>query len=203
MSAAHIIIILFFFTFTGWLIAWGITRLLFWPEKPLKLGFFTILGFVPGSKEKVALKAGKVLQGELMAYKGLDEKLTDPDLLNKLRPEIENHVDHFLNEKIKTVFPLLSQFMGEKTINQFKSSLLTEIDALFPVLMKKFSGELKTELRIDKVVEERINALGVKEIKDFIYSAAGNRIFLFKTICALTGFIAGILTLGILSIFNF
>ncbi|MBP9098170.1 MAG: hypothetical protein KBF74_05090 [Ferruginibacter sp.] len=199
MYATQVIIILFFFTFTGWLIAWGIARFLFWPEKPLKLGFITIWGLVPGTKGKVAKRAGEVFQGQLIAYNGLDEKLTDPELLQKLRPEIENHVDHFLNEKIKTVFPLLSQFMGEKTISQFKSSLLTEIDELFPVLMKKFSGELKTELRIDKVVEERINALEVEEIKDFFYAAAGKKIFLFKAICSLTGFIAGIVTLVILS----
>ena len=200
MYATQVIIILFFFTFTGWLIAWGIARFIFWPGKPLKLGFITIWGLVPASKRKAASKAGEIFQGELMAYKGLEAQLTDPVLLQKLRPEIENHVDHFLNEKIKTVFPLLSQFMGEKTISQFKSSLLTEIDELFPVLMKKFSGELKSELRIDKIIEEKINALDVNEIRDFVYSAAGQKIFLFKAICSLTGLMAGILTLAILSL---
>ena len=39
----------------------------------------------------------------------------------------------------------------------------------------------------------------VEEIKDFFYAAAGKKIFLFKAICSLTGFMAGIVTLVILS----
>ncbi len=139
-----------------------------------------------------------MVQQELMNYSGFEEKMADPGLLQKLRPEIESHVDHFLQVKIRTVFPLLSQFMGEKTISQFKSSLLTEIDELFPVLMNKFSGELKNELKLNDMVKERIEAIEDSVLRTMLYDAAGKKIFLWKCLCVMAALMMGMITVLIL-----
>lgn len=188
------IIILLFFAFTGWFIAWFTTWLLFRPVKRVDMGFVRIQGLVPASKGMLSEKAGKFIQQELMDFSRFEAIMANPGLLKKLRPEIESHVDHFLQVKIKTVFPLLSQFMGEKTINQFKSSLLTEIDELFPVLMQKFSGELKTELRVDEMVKERLFKIEDSLLKKMLYEAAGKQIFLWKCFCVLAALLMGTIT---------
>lgn len=196
------IIILLFFAFTGWFIAWFTTWLLFRPVKRVDMGFFRIQGLVPASKGMVAQKAGEFIQQELMNYTGFETIMANPGLLQKIRPEIESHVDHFLQVKIKAVFPLLSQFMGEKTINQFKSSLLTEIDELFPVLMQKFSGELKTELRVDELVKERLLRMEDSMLKKRLYEAAGKKIFLWKCFCVMAALLMGMITVTTLWLMN-
>ena len=159
-------------------------------------------GLIPASKGGFSEKAGEFVQQELLKYPGIDEKMADPGLLQKLRPEIEKHVDHFLQVKIKSVFPLISQFMGEKTINQFKSSLLTEIDELFPVLMKKFSGDLKTELRVDEMVKDRLLRIDDNLLKKMLFNAAGKKIFLWKCFCVLVALLMGMITVIILWLMN-
>ncbi len=157
-----------------------------------------IQGLIPASKSAVSEKAGEWAKLALMNYRGFDEKMADPALLQKLRPELENHVDHFLQVKIKAVFPLLSQFMGEKTISQFKSSLLAEIDELFPVLMQKFSGELKNELRADEMVKERLESIDDSMLRKMLTDAAGKKIFLWKCFCVMAALLMGFITVLIL-----
>ena len=202
MVPGQFMIILLFFSFTGWFIAWLIIKFLFWPASSLSLGKWKIQGIVPASQKQFAYKAGQLRQAEFMAYKGLDEKLADPSLIAKLRPEIESHVDHFLQEKIKSVFPIIAQFMGEKTINQFKTALLTEIDNLLPVLLKNYSRELKNNIRLDRIVEEKINALQTEQLRDIFYTNARRQISRFKIMCMSIGLIMGMLTVLILFLFN-
>jgi len=166
--------------------------------QPLNLLGFKLHGIIPARQAFLAGKIGTVIQSEFANYKGLDEKISDPALLEKLKPQIEEHVDHFLKEKLKSVFPLLAQFMGEKTISQFKTAFLIEIDNLFPALMKNYVGELKNEIRFDKIVSEKINAISMNSLKISFYSAAGKEIRNFKIACACIGLLSGCILAALL-----
>ena len=202
MTTAQCILILIFFSFTGWFIAWLIIKFLFWPARPFSLAGVKLQGLVPASQERIASGAGQLIQAEFIAYKGLEDKLADPQLIAKLKPQIEVHVDHFLREKIKAVFPIIAQFMGEKTINQFKAALLDEIDNLLPVLLKNYAAELKNEIRLDQIVESKINALETSQLQQIFYSSARKQISRFKLACGFVGLLMGLVTLSILFLFN-
>lgn len=184
-------IILLFPVLTGWMTGWLIIKLLFWPLRPVRIGSFEIAGFMSSGKSQFAKNAGKLLQEEIRNYKGLDEKMADPQLIAKLRPEIEQHIDHFLQVKLKAIFPVISQFMGEKTINQFKTALLTEIDSLLPELLKKYASSIKEEFDIGAMVEERIHAIPVSDIRKAFYERASKQIMLIKLAGAGIGLVAG------------
>ena len=202
MTAIQLITILLFFSFTGWFISWMIIKMLFWPVRPLVLGFLKLQGLVPAMQKQLAHKAGQLVQDAFTNYNGLDEKLADPQLIATLKPAIEEHVDHFLQVKIKTVFPIIAQFMGEKTINQFKEALLTEIDNLLPVLMKRYAGELKHSIKLDQLVEERINQISTEQVKEILYANSRKQLFRFKIVCTLCSFIIGLVAVLIVFLFN-
>ena len=202
MTGTQLLIILLFFALTGWFIAWLMIKLLFWPMKPISIVGFRIQGLIPAKKENLANEAGSLIQSAFLDYRGFDEKIADPALLEKLKPQIEAHVDHFLKEKLKAVFPLLAQFMGEKTISQFKTAFLIEIDQLFPVLMKDYIGNLKDEIRLDQVVSAKINALSVGQLQDLCYQNAGKTIRNFKILCTCLGLFMGLITTLILTFVN-
>jgi len=202
MSTAQILIIIFFSSFTGWFISRITIKILFWPLKPVNLAGFKLQGLIPAKQKYFSEKIGQEIQTAFISYKGLDEKAADPALLEKLKPEIEIHIDHFLKEKLKAVFPLLAQFMGEKTISQFKTAFLIEIDQLFPVLMKDYIGNLKDEIRLDQVVSAKINALSVGQLQDLCYQNAGKTIRNFKILCTCLGLFMGLITTLILTFVN-
>ena len=171
-------IILFFSACTGLAISWVATRLLF--SSPLK--------------KAVALKAGHVLQQEFESSTIIDEQMANPLLFENLKPEIEKHVDFFLNEKLAIVFPLLYKFMGEKTLMQFKNAFMIEIDLLFPVIIRNYMATLKKEIRLDTIISQRINAIPGKTIQAYFMKYAKKEIFYFREACCLIGLMMGILT---------
>lgn len=147
----------------------------------------------------VAKKTGSFFQSEFESSKAIDEKIADPLLLEKMKPEIEKHVDFFLNEKLATVFPLLYKFMGEKTLLQFKQAFMVEIDLLFPVIIRNYMSTLKKEFRLDSIIAERINMIPAEAIRQGFYENAKKEIFYFKCMCSLVGIAMGLVMLLILS----
>ncbi len=181
MSPAQMIILIFFPAFAGWLISWISIRFL----------------FTPALQHRFASKIGKAARQDFLNYKGVDEKIADPGLLEKLKPAIEQHVDLFLNEKLSTVFPLLSKLMGEKTLMQFKNAFLAEIDILFPVVINSYAGEFKKTLDLEKIISEKITAIPIETIRKAFYKNAQKEIIYFKAICISIGLLCGIL--GVIS----
>lgn len=162
--------------------------------------FFNKKPLLPTLQERFAGDAAKAASAHLLPTDFIEQQVADPLLLEKLKPEIEKHVDHFLHEKLSTVFPLLYKFMGEKTLLQFKTAFLAEIDILFPVIMKKYAGELLNEASLEKILAEQIRNLPVTAIRKTLYRYAGREIILFQLTCAGIGFATGLLILLLLTI---
>ena len=121
--------------FSGWMITWAATKILFYPRKPLRILGFTLQGLFPKNLLQLTGKLGMV-SSELLPFSDIEEKITDSRNLNKLKPEIERHVDEFLNKKLKDVFPILSKFIGVKTTNQLKDAFMQELGTMFPEMIK-------------------------------------------------------------------
>lgn len=202
MQIIHYFIPVLFCAFTGWFTAWLMLRMMFRPLHKKQLpGGLSNQGVLPKNQPILAEKAGKLAES-LFSFELIEEKITSPETLEKLKPEIEMHIDHFLREKLKTSFPMLSVFIGEKTINQLKSAFLAEVESLFPVLMKNYIGNLKVDIDIAKTVTEKLNALSIPEMETLLRQNARKELFLFKAAGALTGILAGLLQLVIMHVLN-
>jgi|GEM_PF-4678435 len=101
---------------------------------------------------------GDLIASGVMNDETVKKLLSGEDLLQKLRPDISNHIDHFLNVKLKQVFPLLAQFMGDKTRNQLKSAFMDEMDRLFPEVMGKLHEGMLNREKISAMVTQKISS---------------------------------------------
>ena len=155
-------------TFTGWVTTWIAIKMLFHPRKPIKFLGLTIQGIFPKNQQLIAQKLGQVVGKELLSFDEIEEKVTNPENLQKLRPDIEAHIDNFLSNKLKDVFPMLSMFIGEKTTSQLKDAFLMELESLFPVLMKNYMGKLQGELNLEKIVTEKVANFSSGKLEDIL-----------------------------------
>ena len=153
-------------------------------------------------QSKLANSAGDLVQSEFVESGILDKRLSDPVLFQKLKPEIEHHVDIFLNEKLAVIFPLLYKFMGEKTLSQFKTAFLTETDLLFPVIIKKYMENLASGIKINEIVANKINTIPASSISKIIRENASKEIIYFKLICIATSVISALFSVTVLYFIN-
>lgn len=179
--------------FTGWITTWVAIKLLFHPRKPRRFAGLSIQGIFPKNQMLIAKKLGQVVSKELLSFSEIETKVTDPENLKKLRPEIEKHIDIFLREKIKDTFPLLSVFIGEKTINQLKAAFLMELESLFPVLMKSYMTKLEQDLDLEKIVTEKVAGFSSEKLEDILDQITKKEFRFLEIIGGVFGFLIGII----------
>ena len=180
-------------TFTGWITTWIAIKLLFHPRKPVNILGLKLQGIFPKNQPLIAQKLGQVVSKELLSFAEIEEKVTNPDNLKKLRPEIEKHIDAFLKEKLKQTFPMLSMFMGEKTINQLKAAFLMELESLFPVLMKSYMVKLEQDLDLEKIVTQKVAGFSSDKLEDILDKITKKEFKFLELVGAVFGFLIGLI----------
>lgn len=179
--------------FTGWLVVWVITKLLFRPLRPVSVLGIKVQGIIPANQQSLAQKAGRLVGTQLFSFEALKQKVTDPENFSKLKPEIEQHIDSFLRDRLKETFPMLSMLIGDKTINQLKAAFLTELETLFPALMKSYVNNLEKDINIEKEVTEKIAGFSVTRAEELIYTSAKKQLLKLQLLGACVGFLTGLI----------
>jgi len=93
----------------------------------------------------------------------LSKKLPAAENLEKIKPEIEKHVDDFLNHKLREMFLILSKFIGIKTTKELKAAFLIELETIFPVMINRYMVQLKSDIDLKKIVIEKVDGFSGKK----------------------------------------
>lgn len=179
--------------FIGWITNLIAIKMLFHPRLPIKILGITIQGIFPKRQEQFAVKLGKLVSEELLSFKDIEQKITDPGNIKAMIPLIENHIDRFLREKLSETMPMLSMFIGDKTIDKIKEVFLAELENLFPVVMKSYLGKLQTELDLEAIVTEKVKAFSSEKLEQILYQVMAKEFTFIEIIGAILGFIIGLL----------
>lgn len=117
----------------GWLLVWGIVKIIFYPIHALKIGPF----------KWTSMASQWVGQIDLTI---LLPQMTKKDSFETLKPLINEKLDVFFKEKLSTKLPMISMFIGDKTIEELKVVFMEELAILFPVLTTQLSFNLNQDL---------------------------------------------------------
>ena len=184
-------------TFTGWITTWIAIKMLFHPRKPIKILGLTIQGIFPKNQRLIAEKLGQVVGKELLSFDEIEQKVTNPENLQKLRPDIEHHIDNFLRNKLKDVFPMIAMLIGEKTILQLKDAFLLELESLFPVLMKGYMAKLEKDLDLEKIVTEKVASFSTQKLEDILNQIPKKEFKFLEFVGGFFGFIIGLIEIAV------
>jgi uncharacterized membrane protein YheB (UPF0754 family) len=179
--------------FTGWVTTWIAVKMLFHPRNPVNIFGFKLQGIFPKNQQLIAQKLGQVVSKEFLSFAEIEAKVTNPENIQKLKPEIEAHIDKFLREKLSDVFPMLSMFIGDKTINQLKGAFLTELESLFPVLMKSYMTKLEKDLDLEKIVTEKVANFSSEKLEDILNQITKKEFKFLEIIGGFFGFLIGLI----------
>ena len=197
MNWTNTIITILLSTFTGWVTTWIAIKMLFHPRKPFFIFGIKIQGIFPKNQRLIAEKLGQVVGKELLSFDEIEQKVTNPENLEKLRPDIEQHIDNFLRNKLKDVFPMLFMMVGEKTILQLKEAFLSELETLFPLLMKSYMAKLEKDLDLEKIVTEKVANFSTQKLEDILNQITKKEFKFLEFIGGFFGFLIGIIEVAI------
>jgi uncharacterized membrane protein YheB (UPF0754 family) len=108
-------------------------------------------------------------------------------------PQIDAHIDHFLRVKLADQMPVISMFIGDKTIQQMKSVFMTELKEIFPSIMKSYMGNLKKDLDLEKIVIEKVKGFSSDKLEQILNDIMSKEFRFVEIIGGVLGFIIGII----------
>jgi uncharacterized membrane protein YheB (UPF0754 family) len=179
--------------FIGWFTNWIAIKMLFHPKVPVKIMGITFHGIFPKRQKQFAEKLGKLVSQELLSFSDIEQKISNPDNIEKLMPYVETHIDHFLRVKLAEEMPMISMFIGEKTTNQMKAVFIKELQSLFPAIMENYMGQLEKDLDLEKIVVDKVSGFSSDKLEEILQSIMSKEFRFVEIIGGVLGFIIGLL----------
>jgi uncharacterized membrane protein YheB (UPF0754 family) len=183
--------------FIGWVTNWVAIKMLFHPREPKRFLGITFHGIFPKRQQQFAEKLGKLVSAEFLSFSDIEQKISSPENLKKIMPMIETHIDDFLRHKLSNEMPILSMFIGDKTINSLKEVFMKELEVLFPQVMKQYAANLKTELDLEHIVIQKVSNLSSDKLEEILYQIMSKEFRFVEIIGAVIGFIIGVMQVAI------
>jgi len=183
--------------FIGWVTNWVAIKMLFHPRRPVHILGLTIQGIFPKRQEQFASRLGKLVSQELISFEEIASKLTDPGRMDTIIPLLESKIDVFLRHKLSESFPMISMFIGDKTIDKLKSLFIEELKTTLPEMIDNYILQLKDELNLERIVTEKVKAFSGEKLEELIYNVMSKELRFVEILGGVLGFLIGLLQAGI------
>ncbi len=192
MNYYWLILIPFISALIGWFTNWVAIKMLFHPKNPVTILGITFQGVFPKKQQQFAERLGQIVGNELLSFKEIEQKIANADNIQKIMPLVEEHIDHFLRVKLAEQMPVISMFIGNKTIEQLKAVFITELKELFPKIMSNYMGKLENELDLEKIVFEKVNNFSSDKLESILNSLMQKEFKFIELLGGVLGFLIGI-----------
>lgn len=176
----------------GWLVNHIAIQFLFHPRQSRQFLGMRIQGFIPRRQEELAKSIG-LFAARSFSFDDIEKKINDPQHWEKIKPVVEKHIDEFLRTRLGKEMPMISMFIGDKTIESLKKVFMQEIATLFPQVIGQFAGNIRTELDVQSSVTKKIASIPTIQLQQLFQSGLARETRAFKLLGALTGFIIGVI----------
>jgi len=186
--------------FAAWISIRVLLKMLFHPREPKRILGMSFQGIFPQRQQQIAEQLGKQASSGFLSFDGIEQKISDPANLEKIMPVVENHIDDFLRNRLSKEMPMISMFIGDKTISKLKEAFMKEIAAMFPQIIKEYASNLKRDLDIGQLLTKKIAAISPVKLEEMLWQQFSREFRLAGIVAALIGFVIGLLQVLLLQI---
>jgi uncharacterized membrane protein YheB (UPF0754 family) len=179
-----------------WLLIPVLSALIGWLTIRLSVNLFFTRVF-PRKRRQWTEQLAKLVSTEFFSMATLEQKITNPESVQKIMPQVEVHIDEFLRTGLPKAFPIIGSFIGERTINQLKEIFMKELETIFPVVMKGYVKNLQQDLNLEQMVIDKVDIIPSKHIQTAVYQTIGADLNRAAGLAALLGLLIGLIQLGI------
>jgi uncharacterized membrane protein YheB (UPF0754 family) len=187
--------------FVGWGVNSILIQSLFYPLTPKKILGITFQGLIPRNQQVIAGQAAKFVTSHI-PFQQIEENLTHPDIIEKIMPFIEEEIDNFLRNKLPVQMPMISMFIGDKTIAQLKEVFVSELRTLFPKLISNYIHTIQSNCTLESIISQKIASIPIDSIEGLIRVSLKKKFLVFRFIGFFTGLFIGLFQLIISFILN-
>jgi uncharacterized membrane protein YheB (UPF0754 family) len=181
-----------FSAFFHWITIRLALKMLFHPKKPVNILGYKLQGVFPKRQKQFAASLGQLVSQELLSFNDIAQKITSKENIDRLLPMVEKKIDEFLRTRLSDAMPMLSMFIGDKTISKIKDVFMKELEALFPEMLSQYMGQLQSDLDLEKIVVDKVNNFSSDKLEEVLQKIMSKEFRFVEIIGGVLGFIIGV-----------
>ncbi|NLZ93087.1 MAG: DUF445 family protein [Firmicutes bacterium] len=177
----------------GWITNVLAIRLLFRPQKPLRLWPIPInvQGLIPRRRTELAVSIGEIVAQELFNVDELINRLNLPELQKEMENLVKRTVEEWCNNKMSR-FPVSIRTYCSSRLRDWVAE---EVAKQFPIMAEGVFSHMQQQVDVSAVVAEKVNALSLSEVEELILRVSRRELKQIEWLGAVLGFIIGLLQL--------
>ena len=154
-------------------------------------GRYFLYQYLPSKQGSIAEALASKMEGILPLSK-IEEKIDNPQLIEKAMPMIETHIDEFLTVKLPQEIPMLAMFVGNKTTDKVKEVFIAQVRTLFPKIMGSVASDFKASVDIKATARKELEKINLPLL---LKENFNQRLQMFGYVGLISGLIIGLINL--------
>ena len=183
--------------FIGWGTNWLALKMLFRPVKPFKIGPWSIQGVIPKRQDALARNLGEMVERELVSHHDLARVLSNPALVEALRPVVREEAKRFAEERLPGLHPMVAMFLTQGMKDKVADMLGAELESMIPRLAQGAGSVLEDHLSVRDLVRAKVEAMSPKSMEDMLFSILAKEFGFIEWSGAVLGALVGLAQSGL------
>lgn len=185
----------------GSLIGWSTNvlaiKLIFRPYNCYKiLGLIPVQGLIPKRRREIAVAIGKIVENELLSSEEIIKQLSTSAVQSKLSQTASENIKLRL---LRYFPPFIPSGIKDNLIDIIDKVIEIEVERFFQGTFPQFATNIKDNIPIAAMIEEKINQLDIRQLENLILTIAKNELKHIEYLGGVIGLIIGLVQ-GILLI---
>ena len=145
------------------MVAWGVL----YPLAPRRVLGVTLQGALPANIRRI----GEGVAEAMMAQLADGSLKPGADAFLAVEPLISGHLDTFLAVRLKEKMPVISAFIGDKTVGKLKAAMMEEISELLPQVIDNYTASLARDAQLKQKIVEKVANMPAAELEGMVAPA--------------------------------
>jgi len=173
----------------GWLTNIIAIKMLFRPIKPVKILNFNIQGLIPKRKAEIAVSIGQTVEMELIDFKDIFERIIDEGSSDRIVQLVKRKISQNIYERLPSLVP---HIIKNAVIQYLEEQIDREAPQMIEDLIHNIYEKASREVKIGKIIEERINSFDLIKIEEITLRIAKNELKHIEILGGVLGAIIGL-----------
>ena len=183
----------FIASFIGYATNWLAVKMLFRPRRPRRIFGLTIQGVFPKRQAALAENLGKIIARDLLSKEDILSGIDRARIEDRVLSELKKKITEFFDNRLISVFPMLSMFLSSDNIKKIKESLSAEIRKSLGRIIDSAIDEIGEGVDVKEIVALKIQRFSSERLEVILLEVMKREFQIIEILGAIIGFIIGLI----------
>jgi len=178
----------------GYATNWLALKLIFSPQKPIRIGKFVIQGLFIKRQKEVAVEYAKIISLRILTAENVYDNILYGKASDRLSEIVQFHIQKIVDQ-VGDNYGNVMEVMSKKRIDVIRNIVAFHFDYDFPIIIRKIYDYTEEALDIENTLRDKMSGLAPEEFQSFLRPVFQEDELKLILVGAFLGLVAGLVQL--------